>query len=223
MAASMGKKAAGEIQPAKSRAGRPTAARAEAIDNEILDAARTHFLEGGFESTSMEAIALGAGVSKGTLYARYPNKVSLLRAVYERHAVEWLGYERRPESELPKDFAGRLKFTALRIFGSLGAEEVRAFRKLVRPAHAADADMVRVFFDIGYAPTIDDLADELERGAEALGVKPRAPRRVAEMFVSSLLGWHDVHEFRGVEATPAEADAFADHLITVMLAGVSAW
>lgn len=208
---------------AKARAGRPTAARVEAIDTEIMDAARAMFLDAGYEQASMEAVAQRAGVSKGTLYARYPNKLMLLRAVYERHAIEWLGRRQRDRETLPEKFEDRLRLHARRIVGSLGAEEVRAFRHLVRRADAADPSLVRVFTEIGYAPTIDDLAVEFERGGRALGFEPRNPRRVAEMFVAALIGWHDAHDFRGAEATPEEEDAYADHVIAVIVAGAAAW
>ncbi|WP_051215599.1 TetR/AcrR family transcriptional regulator [Granulicoccus phenolivorans] len=54
--------------------------RAEAI----LAAAQELFVARGFRATTMEAIARAAGVAKPTLYARFPDKETLLRVIGER-------------------------------------------------------------------------------------------------------------------------------------------
>src|ERR1700760_1757113 len=48
---------------------------------QILMAARELFLNGGYGSTSMDAVAKHAGVSKSTLYAHFENKEQLFGAV----------------------------------------------------------------------------------------------------------------------------------------------
>lgn len=50
-------------------------------DRRILDAAAEQFMQHGLRGARMEAVARGAGVAKATLYARYPDKESLFRAV----------------------------------------------------------------------------------------------------------------------------------------------
>ena len=51
---------------------------------EVLDAALKLFLEGGYEGTSMEAIARAAGVTKPVVYACFPGKEQLFRALLRR-------------------------------------------------------------------------------------------------------------------------------------------
>ena len=51
---------------------------------EVLDAALKLFLEGGYEGTSMEAIARAAGVTKPVVYACFPGKEELFRALLRR-------------------------------------------------------------------------------------------------------------------------------------------
>lgn len=207
----------------RPRVGRPTAARVEAIEAQILDAAYDLFFDLGFEQTSIEAIALRAGVSKGTLYARYTNKSALLRAVYQRQSEGWLAQQQVEMGPMPEAFVDRLKHHARRIMESLGSREIQAFRQLVRRAGGADAEVVRVFLEVGYAPSIDQIAADFETGARQMGLSPRNTKRVAEMFMASLMGWHAIHEFRGAEATPQEAADFADQVVKVVLAGAAAW
>ena len=51
---------------------------------EVLDAALKLFLQGGYEGTSMEAIARAAGVTKPVVYACFPGKEELFRALLHR-------------------------------------------------------------------------------------------------------------------------------------------
>jgi len=48
------------------------------------------FLRSGFAATSIEAIAAAAGVSKRTLYARFPAKEAVFLAVVRRLIGDWL-------------------------------------------------------------------------------------------------------------------------------------
>lgn len=60
------------------------ARRGEALREHILDAAKSAFLETGFERTSMDAIAARAETSKRSLYAHFPTKDALFLAVVAR-------------------------------------------------------------------------------------------------------------------------------------------
>ncbi|MCM8735731.1 TetR/AcrR family transcriptional regulator [Azospirillum sp. A1-3] len=64
--------------------GRPTRDQAAAIDARILDGARAVFCRKGVANSGLEEIAAELGVSKHTLYRRYPNKAALLEAVVGR-------------------------------------------------------------------------------------------------------------------------------------------
>jgi AcrR family transcriptional regulator len=48
---------------------------------QIIEGARTIFLQHGFDAASMNDIARAAGVSKGTLYVYFPNKEQLFQAI----------------------------------------------------------------------------------------------------------------------------------------------
>ena len=62
---------------AQRRPGRPRSTEADAA---ILEAAAEQFAENGFEGMSVDAVAQQAGVSKATIYRRYPGKVELCMA-----------------------------------------------------------------------------------------------------------------------------------------------
>ncbi|MFV8047941.1 TetR/AcrR family transcriptional regulator [Mycobacterium sp. 48b] len=61
-----------------TRRGRPTQAEAKELDVAVRKAAVATFVECGYDGATMESIAKAAGVTKRSLYARYPDK----RAVF---------------------------------------------------------------------------------------------------------------------------------------------
>jgi AcrR family transcriptional regulator len=58
---------------------------------EVLDAALELFLEHGYEGTSMQAVAEQAGVTKPVVYACFPSKEKLFRALLRREEERILG------------------------------------------------------------------------------------------------------------------------------------
>lgn len=75
-------------------AGRPVAAEVERSDAarnrlKILEAARALFGERGVTRVNMEEISRSAGVGKGTLYRRFPNKGVLCEALLDEPTREF--------------------------------------------------------------------------------------------------------------------------------------
>src|ERR1044071_7616691 len=66
---------------------------------EVLDAALKLFLEGGYDGTSMQAVADEAGVTKPVVYACFDSKDELFRSLLARE-------ERRILREIQGAFAG---------------------------------------------------------------------------------------------------------------------
>jgi Transcriptional regulator len=61
--------------------------RARSTRDRILDAAIDLFIEAGFETTPMDAIAERAKVAKGTLYYHFKSKEGIVEAIVERFVV----------------------------------------------------------------------------------------------------------------------------------------
>jgi TetR/AcrR family transcriptional regulator, mexJK operon transcriptional repressor len=84
-----------------ARRGRPTRAQAAQLDSKLRDAAVATFLEHGYDRATMEMIADAAGITKRTLYARYPDK----RAVF-LEVIPWAlsrSVERDPAPDIGDD------------------------------------------------------------------------------------------------------------------------
>ena len=71
----------------RRRFGRPPQELAGEVDERILDAARRVFLERGLGGASVDEIARLAHAGKPTIYARFPTKEALFKAVASRNAA----------------------------------------------------------------------------------------------------------------------------------------
>src|SRR5262249_22306431 len=75
--ATMPKRGTNAIKAAPQAAAQP----AESAEARMVRTGRELFLARGYGATSLNEIARAARVSKATLYARFPSKADLLRAV----------------------------------------------------------------------------------------------------------------------------------------------
>ncbi len=194
----------------------------EAIKRTILATAADVFLSAGFDATPMEVVAAKAGVSKGTLYARYPSKEDLLRAVIEDRVAAWSAANGRNDHLMPNDLEHRLRYHARTIVTALGSEEIRGFAKLVNGASRTLPTFARALYETGYRYTVRMLADEIAAGTRSDPMPARAPEKAAEMLMTNLVGWHYIEDI-GRDITEAEANAFADRAVDFFIAARQAW
>jgi AcrR family transcriptional regulator len=88
---------------------RPRTKPPEVRREEIIDAAERLFLEQGVGSTTIDQVAAGADVAKGTVYLHFESKQALLAALGERFAEKHLAYiETALAATSEQDWAGRL-------------------------------------------------------------------------------------------------------------------
>jgi TetR/AcrR family transcriptional repressor of mexJK operon len=170
----------------------------------------------------MEIIASTARVSKGTLYARYPTKEALLRAVVNQQCAAWAEQARRKRGPLPTDFRQRMKERARSIMESIVSEDIRGFERLVGGTALASGELARALFEAGYQSGVHEIAADIIARTRNRRERPQSPHRVAEMLIGMLSGWYRAHMF--VREIPlSEAFDFADHVVEVLFDGQSAW
>jgi AcrR family transcriptional regulator len=92
------------------RAGRPPREFAGEVDDRILEAARSVFLERGLGGASIDEIARVARAGKPTVYARFANKEALFAAVVMRNVAKAL---ERFEGHVPAGATIDERLTAL--------------------------------------------------------------------------------------------------------------
>jgi AcrR family transcriptional regulator len=109
-----------------TRRGRPTQAEAKKLHLKLRKAAVATFVKYGYDGTTMESIARAAGITRRTLYARYPDK----RAVF-LDVIPW-ALTRRTERAVSDDLHDADLRASLVAIGRAGL------------ARAIDPDVVRL-------------------------------------------------------------------------------
>lgn len=202
------------------RRGRPTADQAAAIANTILSAATELFLSQDYEGASMEAIAARAGVPKSTLYKRFPDKRTLLRAVLKQRVSAWAPPVRH--ALLTDDIEQRLKQHAVWMLSQATSAEVRAFLGLVASAWKDPEEAPSRRDVIGYTAMANRLAQEICEFGPKRGIHAKDPMRVALALMAMLAGWAGMSG-PGPELHEAEAVTFAHTAVELLLYGSEAW
>ena len=155
--------------------GRP---RSAAADEAILDAALALFVEAGYESLSMEAVAARAGVAKTTLYRRYPDKAALVAAAADRA---------RPTVEFPDTGSMRDDFVSLftEIESAMKSPvSLRVFALMVH-AFAEHSEFRDAYWQSFVEPRREAFGQILRRGQQRGELDPDAD---VELLVDVLAG-----------------------------------
>ena len=114
--------------------GRPSQLEASRIGERILDIATDLFLTHGYGSTSIEAVAKRAGISKRTFYHRFNDKADLFRAVARRLLTRM-----RPQDVAPLFKGGTLeeilqRLSKIILNASLSPEALALHRLIISEA-----------------------------------------------------------------------------------------
>lgn len=205
----------------KPKRGRPTAAQIVAIDSVILSVAREMFLENGYANTAMEAVATSAGVSKSTLYARYPSKPELFNAIAAERLSAWA--ETAPTQGAPQGgLRDRLIFYGVTFLDSFQNPEVAAFDRLIMTEASRFPEIAQTFHERGYLQAVDLLTAIIKGEAETNGPATTDARSVAVVFTSAILGWYRGESLSGPPSR-SRSQAFIERLVAILLVGRNGW
>lgn len=144
----------------------PPAADDNAKRRQIVDGARTIFLQRGFDAASMNDIARAAGVSKGTLYVYFTNKEQLFEAIVHAecqvHAEGTFDLDHNDH-----DVAAVLTQLGSAYIGFLCQPEKAAALRIVVAIADRMPEIGRIFYETGPAVGIAKLAAYLQAQIDA--------------------------------------------------------
>jgi TetR/AcrR family transcriptional repressor of mexJK operon len=168
----------------------------------ILDAATALFYERGMPSTTMEAVAERAGVSKMTVYSHFPDKPALLEASFERN----IGEIRLPDLADRTDLAASLEALVgfgERLIGFLTRPEIVKGGRLMAASAADHPALAAAFFAAGPATMLARVANFL-RSLDARGLLSiDDPEIVAEQLIGAWLGMSQLKQNLGIAGPPS--------------------
>jgi AcrR family transcriptional regulator len=203
----------------RRRGGRPSAEQAGDVDRRILQAATALFLEHGFEATGCEQVAVQAGASKASLYARYANKEALFEAVIRN-------YVQRSMTPMAQTIGMSTVQMRLRAAGesllaqSLQSEVIAMMRAVITAVYRMP-ELARLAYRIGRDHCVLQVASDIAgEGFENTEIAARA-MAVAGKFVDLALAPHQMRALMGEEPEPmlAEARCGLDDSIAILVKG----
>lgn len=160
--------------------------RGVAAQQAILDAALELFLETGYKSASMEAIARRAGVSKATLYGHFCGKEGLFHAVIEGFSSRILRLF--PEARACQDVRQELTDFAERFSNAMISSEKVAWDRMIVAAVHQFPHLAKDYFAIGPQRGIQQVREFLRVQHEAGLLQVPDPVFSAEMLIGMLMG-----------------------------------
>ncbi|MCK9900680.1 aldo/keto reductase [Frankia sp. Cpl3] len=203
----------------RSRAGRPTSAEAARLTEKLRRAAVDTFLEHGYDGATMEAVARAAGVTKSTLYSRYPDKRTLFIAV-SSWALTRQERDTRVLEPLPDDLTAALTLIARAILArSVDPDIVRLSRMAIAesprfPEFAASSQATT------WSPRIQVIIDLLHAHERAGDVTVPDVALAAEQFfamVGAMPAWLAAY---GIYRAPEVEDERLQHAVRLFLNGI---
>ena len=163
--------------PRRAGPGRP---RSVSVDRALGEAARAELVERGYRAMSMESIAARAGVSKVSLYRRWPAKAAVAAEVLAQMG-----------EESPMADAGSLRadLRAL-IADTIGSPNAKAAARMILRTMgeiADDPDLMAIYRERVLRPRLDQ-ARSLVRRARARGeLRKKLPADLAAALVGGPL------------------------------------
>lgn len=210
-----------DSRPFTPKRGRPTQEQVTAIDEVILRVGREMFLEHGYASTAVEAVAATAGVSKGTLYARYATKADLFRAIASERLQVWGEASAFPApADAPLD--EQLFRYGVMMLEALRTPEIAAFDRLITNEAARFPELAEAFQEQGYISAIRQLAALIEASSVETGRPIDDAASVAGSFIYGLLGWHRAVGLMR-EVSREECAEQVRRLLAIFMGGRAAW
>jgi AcrR family transcriptional regulator len=182
----------------------------------ILDAALQVFGQYGYRRTSMDDIARGAGIAKGTIYLSFASKEEVFQALSQRLSQRMLAGAQTARHR-PGTTAGKLTAMHAAWFGTY-AETIRHSphaAELLDAKHRLSADLLTDAARRYQRLVRDVLAEAAAAGELDLEAAGLTADTAAELMIASARG------LESIAASPAAYRRHLDALVRVMIAGLS--
>lgn len=198
---------------------KPTRARRpkdEVKHEAILKAATKLFLKSGYSSTSMDAIADAARVTKQTVYAHYKSKDALFTHIIthlcDRHTPtdQWL-------KEETKNIEQSLYEIGLGFLNMITSAEGVAATRLVISEISKHPKLAQRYYEDGTLRMVTMLSEFLDRQKSRSRLTFADSRSAASYFFAMLKGQYHIRMILGIRPTPPAKDKEAHVRETVRI------
>ncbi|MBI1362484.1 MAG: TetR family transcriptional regulator [Proteobacteria bacterium] len=190
----------------------------------ILRAAEELFMQNGYATTSMDAIADHAGVSKQTIYAHFQNKENLFVGMMEGMCCRY-GYPMEcmlGEAQAGKSPADTLSALGMQKLRLIALPDAMGLFRLVISESTRNPELGRIFYEQGPKFTNKLLSDLLDAYVKAGTLKISNTSAAAETFYAMLCQPLHLKLMIGVDVDTSEK-ALKQHLDEVVTRFIKAY
>lgn len=167
----------------------------------------------------MDAVAIAAKVSKGTLYARYASKDALLLAVIEVLIEDLDRTATAKNYLLPTELGPRLREYSRRLVEQMAQPEYVQLNRLISSASRLHPDITRHGRDEALAGYVKTLATEMQKAAHHPNPDSVDWTGLANLLIYGITGWYQNAVSRDAfsqEAFHAYSDTVVDAIVALI-------
>lgn len=200
--------------------GRPTASQAAALSDHIVSIARAHFFANGYGATTMDNIAMDAGISKGTLYRRFKTKPDLFAAFLLDQNNRWNSRDPHlnapPTGDLRKTLVARVE-----AFMAAGlTDDAVNLARLMYAESGRFPELAQVYHDNSFVAAVTIIATDLATAAgrrHLIGAFVPAASMLQDMLSGYALRL--ILQGKADQTSKAEIRAWAEEAVAAFLDG----
>ena len=211
------------LAPLRRTRGRPRPETVAVIEEVLFATARAEFIAHGYGGASLARIVRNAGISKTTLWSRYPDKAALFRVIIQRQMEEVNTAATLDLHGSERDLAGGLIAYGRHALSMSLQGDVGAVSRLI----AAESGR---FPEIGQASLersrlgVAQVAEFIRHCTEHDALPCRDPQGVAETFIGALRGWYANEAIASGDAVPLrQREAYVARVVELLLAAREKW
>lgn len=217
--------AEGPAAPKRGTGGRPTREEAARREARIVEVARQLFIERGFDSTSIDAVAEAAGVSKPTLYARYRDKRALFEAVLNERVREWLAPLSAAAEALtlqaePRDAEEVLNALSRTLLARSQDPGAAALTRCIVAQALQFPDLAKLAYEEGWLRGVRAVARLLEVLVAQGQIEIDDVEIAADLFLNLILGRSSKQALYGIQVDSEAQENRRRAAVALFLAGV---
>lgn len=202
--------------------GRPRPEDVADIEDKLLTVALQEFQDQGYGAASVTNIVKTAGMSKTTLYSRYPSKEQLFRAILKRQIERYSPWASLGmETDAPNLERGLKAYANRTLELSLHNDELAVNHLIYSEIHR--------FPELGVAAAerteigINRIAEFIRKCAVVEKIPCKDPDAVAEVFIHMIRGWYINVMLSKRSVSDAQRKRWVDRAVRTLLSSRQDW
>jgi AcrR family transcriptional regulator len=206
----------------RTRTGRPTRAEATELEDRLRRAAVDTFLAKGFDGTTMEAVAAAAGITKRTLYAKYPDKRTLFAKVlpWAMSSLRWDDTVADNTDDAGDDLRAALLTIARAAAARVVDPQVVQLSRIAMTEAHRFPEFSEAAHSLTWSPRLRSVVALLERHAGLGNVVVADPELAAEQFLAMVSSFPALLAAFGLRRDPEDEERHIQHAVTLFLSGI---